>query len=250
MNLESIVIHTDIKEKLQWLTDEEAGRLFKAIVAYAESGTILSPDADKALGLVFLFVKDQIDRDYEKYQARVKANRENGSKGGRPHKSKEPNKPTETDGLSEKPNKTDGLFTEPTETLPNPIPNPIPNPKPKSIPTDSEGKAKRFIKPTLQEIEDYIKEMGYDDDPGAIYDHYEANGWKQSGGNGIKDWKAAVRNWHRRSGSFGQAPQTRELSFKSDKGDNPAKEDYEKKDYSMRFGTTTTKEKKNWGERF
>lgn len=228
MNIESIVIHTDIKEKLQWLTDEEAGRLFKAIVAYAESGTILSPDADKALGLVFLFVKDQIDRDYEKYQARVKANRENGSKGGRPHKSKEPNKPTETDGLSEKPNKTDGLFTEPTETLPNPIPNP----KPKSIPTDSEGKAKRFTKPTLQEIEEYVKEMGWNDDPGAIYDHYEANGWKQSGGNGIKDWKAAVRNWHRRSGSFNQAPKPRELSFRSDKAETPQNEE------------------KNWGERF
>ena len=222
MNLESIVIHTDIKEKLQWLTDEEAGRLFKAIVAYAESGTILSPDADKALGLVFLFVKDQIDRDYEKYQARVKANRENGSKGGRPHKSKEPNKSTETDGL----------FTEPTETLPNPIPNPIPNPKPKSIPTDSEGKAKRFTKPTLQEIEEYVKEMGWNDDPGAIYDHYEANGWKQSGGNGIKDWKAAVRNWHRRSGSFNQAPKPRELSFRSDKAETPQNEE------------------KNWGERF
>ena len=232
MNLESIVIHTDIKEKLQWLTDEEAGRLFKAIVAYAESGTILSPDADKALGLVFLFVKDQIDRDYEKYHARVKANRENGSKGGRPHKSKEPNKPIETDGLSEKPNKTDGLFTEPTETLPNP--NPIPNSKPKSIPNDSEGKAKRFTKPTLQEIEEYLKEMGWDDDPGAIYDHYEANGWKQSGGNSIKDWKAAVRNWHRRSGGF-QAQPSRGFSTKPKEVEASKVENYREKDYSARF---------------
>ena len=250
MNIESIVIHTDIKEKLQWLSDEEAGKLFKAIVAYAENGTILSPDADRALGLVFLFVKDQIDRDYEKYQARVKANRENGSKGGRPPKSKEPGKTKETDGLSEKPNKTDGLFLEPTETLPNPIPIPNPNNKPNSIPNEKEGKAKRFIKPSLQEIEQCIKEKGYNIDAGAFYDYYEANGWVQGKEKPIKNWKAALSTWNRRSGSFGQAPQTRELSFKSDKGDNPAKEDYEKKDYSMRFGTTTTKEKKNWGERF
>ena len=229
MNIESIVIHTDIKEKLQWLSDEEAGKLFKAIVAYAENGTILSPDADRALGLVFLFVKDQIDRDYEKYQARVKANRENGSKGGRPPKSKEPGKTKETDGLSEKPNKTDGLFLEPTETLPNPIPISNPNNKPNSIPNEKEGKAKRFIKPTLQEIEDYIKEMGYDDDPGAIYDHYEANGWKQSGGNSIKDWKAAIRGWHRRSGSFNRVPAAKELSFKTDEAETS---------------------KKDWGERF
>ncbi len=214
--MESIVIHTDIKEKLQWLTDEEAGRLFKAIVAYAENGTILSPDADKALGLVFLFVKDQIDRDYEKYQARVKANRENGSKGGRPLKSKEPNKPTETDGLSEKPNKTDGLFTEPTETLPNPIPNPIPNPKPKSIPNDSEGKAKRFTKPTLQEIEDCIREKGYNVDAGAFFDYYEANGWKQAGGNPIQKWKAALSTWNRRGGDLFNSSKSKVTSPSTD----------------------------------
>ena len=55
MNIESIVIHTDIKEKLQWLTDEEAGRLFKSIIAYAEKGTVLSPDSDRVLGMIFLF---------------------------------------------------------------------------------------------------------------------------------------------------------------------------------------------------
>lgn len=253
MNIESIVIHTDIKEKLDLLSDAEAGQLFKAIIAYAKDGTIFSPDDNRVLGVIFLFVKDQIERDYAKYleksgkeDRRSEANRKNANK--RWQKAKECNgNANECNGSA---NASEEMQADATESLPNSIPIITPNRTPNSISSDKEGKAKRFTKPTLQEIEEYVKEMGWNDDPGAIYDHYEANGWKQSGGNGIKDWKAAVRNWHRRSGSFGQAPQTRELSFKSDKGDNPAKEDYGKKDYSMRFGTTTKEEKKNWGERF
>ena len=259
MKIESIVIHTDIKDKLALLTDEEAGQLFKAILAYAEDGTEIAPgERSGAVVMAFLFVRDQIERDYAKYierqnqkDQRSETNRNNSNKRWekeRQSKSGDCNA-NECNGNANECNCINGNANE---ALPISIPiEPISTPiEPNCIPKEDKGKAKRFIKPTLQEIEEYVKEMGWNDDPGAIYDHYEANGWKQSGGNGIKDWKAAVRNWHRRSGSFGQAPQTRELSFKSDKGDNPAKEDYGKKDYSMRFGTTTTKEKKNWGERF
>ena len=45
--MESIVIHTDIKEKLNLLSDAEAGQLFKAIIAYAEDGTILIKGVDE-----------------------------------------------------------------------------------------------------------------------------------------------------------------------------------------------------------
>ena len=65
--MESIVIHTDIKEKLNLLSDAEAGQLFKAIIAYAEDGTIFSHNDNRVLSVIFLFVKDQIDRDYAKY---------------------------------------------------------------------------------------------------------------------------------------------------------------------------------------
>ncbi len=259
MKIESIVIHTDIKDKLALLTDEEAGQLFKAILAYAEDGTEIAPgERSGAVVMAFLFVRDQIARDYKKYidsknrsDERSETYRENAKKRWAKRNGTE-DSDCNANECNCNANECNCINGNANEALPISIPiEPISTPiEPNCIPKEDKGKAKRFIKPTLQEIEDYIKEMGWNDDPGAIYDHYEANGWKQSGGNGIKDWKAAVRNWHRRSGSFGQAPQTRELSFKSDKGDNPAKEDYGKKDYSMRFGTTTTKEKKNWGERF
>jgi len=36
-----------------------------------------------------------------------------------------------------------------------------------------------------------------------FHDHFSANGWKQGGKTTIKDWRAACRNWQRRTTEFG-----------------------------------------------
>ncbi len=55
---------------------------------------------------------------------------------------------------------------------------------------------KRFVKPTIEEIEDYINEKGYQVDAHKFYDYYESNGWRV-GRNPMRDFKAAIRNWSR-----------------------------------------------------
>ena len=55
---------------------------------------------------------------------------------------------------------------------------------------------KRFVKPTIEEIEDYINEKGYQVDAHKFYDYYESNGWRV-GRNPMRDYKAAIRNWSR-----------------------------------------------------
>lgn len=55
----------------------------------------------------------------------------------------------------------------------------------------------RFVKPTIDEVKTYCHEGGYRVDAEKFVDYYEANGWR-AGRNPMKDWKAAVRNWHRR----------------------------------------------------
>lgn len=55
-----------------------------------------------------------------------------------------------------------------------------------------------FIKPSLKEAEEYIKEKGYSIDAEAFIDHYTSNGWKV-GKNPMKDWQATIRTWERRN---------------------------------------------------
>lgn len=61
-----------------------------------------------------------------------------------------------------------------------------------------EEKKKGGKPPSLQEIKDHIQEKGFNIDPELFYAHYEANGWRQSNGNKIKNWKMALVTWSKR----------------------------------------------------
>lgn len=56
--------------------------------------------------------------------------------------------------------------------------------------------------PTFEEIQSYVREMGYEMDPAAFFDYYEETGWLKKNGQPIKDWKASVRTWNRREREF------------------------------------------------
>ena len=58
-------------------------------------------------------------------------------------------------------------------------------------------KNKRFVKPTVEEVEAYCTSRGNTVNAQRFVDHYESNGWKV-GKNPMKDWKAAVRTWESR----------------------------------------------------
>ena len=58
------------------------------------------------------------------------------------------------------------------------------------------AKAKRFVKPNVEDIIDYCNERNNYVDAQKFYDYYSSNGWKV-GKNPMKDWKAAVRTWEK-----------------------------------------------------
>ena len=60
---------------------------------------------------------------------------------------------------------------------------------------ESSNKAKRFVKPTLEEVQAYITEKGLNVNAEKFIDYYESNGWKV-GRNPMKDWKATARRWN------------------------------------------------------
>ena len=69
---------------------------------------------------------------------------------------------------------------------------------------DNTDKAKRFKRPSVDEVRDYIASHSYNVDAEAFCDFYEAKGWRV-GNNPMKNWQAAVRTWERRNKSEGKA---------------------------------------------
>ena len=55
----------------------------------------------------------------------------------------------------------------------------------------------RFVAPTEGEVERFVREGGYEVDAERFVSFYASKGW-MVGRNKMKDWQAAVRNWHRR----------------------------------------------------
>lgn len=58
-------------------------------------------------------------------------------------------------------------------------------------------KPKRFLPPSLDEVENYISEKGYSVDAEAFIAFYTAKNWF-IGKNKMKDWRAAIVTWQKR----------------------------------------------------
>lgn len=79
MKADSFVLYTEIRETLSELTDQQAGKLFKAIVEYAATG--IPPDLKGIVKVSFAPIKRAMDYNFDRYEA-VKAKRaEAGRKG-------------------------------------------------------------------------------------------------------------------------------------------------------------------------
>lgn len=55
---------------------------------------------------------------------------------------------------------------------------------------------RRFTPPTVEDVASYCRERGNGVDAQRFVDFYASKGWKV-GSSGMKDWRAAVRNWER-----------------------------------------------------
>lgn len=71
-------------------------------------------------------------------------------------------------------------------------------------------RAKRFTPPTVEEVKAYCTEIGSGIDAEHFVDFYTANGWRV-GKNPMRDWRATVRNWAKREGSFQAAPRASDV---------------------------------------
>ena len=76
--------------------------------------------------------------------------------------------------------------------------------KEKKIKPIKQGNDKsRFAPPQSDEVKEFFLEvMSTSDQAEQFYNHFESNGWLVGGKAKMKDWKAAARNWIKRSEKF------------------------------------------------
>lgn len=74
----------DSLKELDLLTDEQTGKLLKALLRYAENGEEPDFSDDKAIMLMFSMMSRRIDRDFERYSKVCEKRSEVGKKGGAP----------------------------------------------------------------------------------------------------------------------------------------------------------------------
>ena len=77
--IKSIILYLDSAAAIDYLTDEQAGILFKAVLRYGRDGQMLE-SSDTALTALFTMLCTQIDRDHKKYEERCERNVTNAKK--------------------------------------------------------------------------------------------------------------------------------------------------------------------------
>ncbi len=75
----SFLMYLDYDEHFKLLTDEQAGQLIKAIIQYEKTKEM--PNIEGVVKMAFSFIKQQLDRDEEKWQEEKKKRSEAGKKG-------------------------------------------------------------------------------------------------------------------------------------------------------------------------
>ena len=79
---------------------------------------------------------------------------------------------------------------------------------PGGVRSASASPAVRFIKPTLDQVKDHIREKGYHFDAESFYAFYESKGWKV-GNQPMKSWEMACITWEKRMPHTEQEPEVK-----------------------------------------
>ena len=160
-------VWTDLRDHLKPFGDAEKGRLFDAMMEYAECG--IAPELHGNERYIWETVRAEIDRQRAAYERQCAVNKDNITKRYEPLR-------TATNGY------------EPKQEH-----------KTKDYKTKDKEKEKRkiFTPPTAADVAAYCAERNNGIDADAFVNFYASKGW-MIGKNRMKDWKAAVRTWEQK----------------------------------------------------
>ena len=200
----SFVMYESWGAAIEKMNNEQAGELIKAIYAFQKNPDVVPEDP--AIAFVFEIIKQKLEEDNKRYEEVCAARSEAGKKGGRPKENASDKKQMVSEEskkskcFSEKAKKADNDNEYDNDLKENTL----------------EGvKEKRFAPPTLENVSEYCREMGYTNvDAVCFINFYTSNGW-MVGKNRMKDWKAAVGNWDRREKNPQRQDGTAEVAKKN-----------------------------------
>ena len=78
---DSFILYTEHGELIEQLSDSQAGELLKSLFTYTKTGEV--PELDAMCRLVFTSIRQDLDRNAQKYEQKCEKMRQNGLKGGR-----------------------------------------------------------------------------------------------------------------------------------------------------------------------
>lgn len=214
----TIVIHRDWLIPTDEMSDAEYREYLDAIFAYAFEGK--RPE-DRSLRMLLRLVFQHIDNYEAKYdksiQQRKEAVKKRWERYRREHgldastddttvcdtiRDNTGDTVTVTDTVTGTGTDTGvpvELGTENKEKTPNGVKKKVAAATAAPVAPQQEGKAKRFARPSVEEVRAYCAERGNAVNAEAFVDFYESKGWKV-GNSPMKDWRAAVRTWEKRDG--------------------------------------------------
>ena len=169
-------VWTDFDKVIARLSDAEKGRLFVAMLHYAETGEEPSEFAGNEA-----FLWGVAKRDIDNAVAESAKRSINGSKGGRGNKAEESNE------KQNKANESNENQTEANESRKEK--------KRKEKKGNEKENIKRFTPPTVEEVAAYCRERNNGINAQHFIDYYQQGNWILKNGRKMADWKAAVRTW-------------------------------------------------------
>jgi hypothetical protein len=173
----SFLLYCDLIHTVEQLTDEQAGDLFKHILRYVNDQ---EPQTDNVITrIAFEPIKQSLKRDLQKYEDIRKRNQDNARK--RWDATASSGIPNDTKNADSDSGSVSGSVTDKKEI-------------------------KGFVKPTIEQLKEYMSEQGMNDIAENWLNHYEANGW-MVGKVKMKDWKASVRTWKTNQKNNSATPQ-------------------------------------------
>lgn len=188
---ECFTLYRSVWDGIKGLPDETALRLLKALFGYALDG--IEPELQGLEQTVFTSWRANVDAS--------RARQEAGKLGGRPKKSMVSDEKTMVSDLKTmvSDDKTIVLEKKPTITKTITETETITDTDTKTgKEKGTREKGTKFTPPTVEQVKDYCNKRGNAVDPEAFTAFYASKGWKV-GKSPMKDWKAAVRTWERRT---------------------------------------------------